>query len=293
MKNTIIIFISILFFNNCDNVDKNTNVDIAEVRKSILPTDSALVTEMLKTLFLKRIKDFPNIKDSAELMAELKYTFELEVDKSEEQRKAEKITACKKVKLYGSDKEYIFIEYDYGVGCNAAFPWKYQLLLTTDGKLVAKLSNLRIDFIEIFKNENPFLFVLTSTARGNGGHNIFKINKDTLENVYEGYKDYEVKTYDCHEDNSIYEPNELKLTVKDYNNDGFNDISFSGLNVLIQGKSNDGIWYDTEKINGKTVTYSKDNPFKKNPIEFIFLYNKKNGHFKAKENYIKKYELDS
>lgn len=293
MKYYTIIIISILFFSRCNNVDKTEKVDLAEIRKSMTPTDSSLVTDMLKTLFLENIKNFPIIKDSAELISEIKYTFDLVIDKSEEQRLKEKITVYKKVKLYGSDKDYIFIEYDYGVGCNASYPWKYQLILTTDGKLVSKLSELKYEFLEIFKNENPFLLTLTSTAKGNGGHNIFKINGDSLLNVYSSYEDFEIQTYDCHEDSRIYEPNELKLIVKDFNHDGINDISFNGLNVLIQGKNKNGDLYDTEEVNGKTITYSVDHPFRKIPLEFIFLYDKKTGRFKAKEDYIKKYDLNS
>jgi hypothetical protein len=58
------------------------------------------------------------------------------------------------------------------------------------------------------------------------------------------------------------------------------------------GQTKNGDWFDTETINGKEVTYSIDNPFKKIPVEFIFLYDKQTGHFKAKENYTEKYGLD-
>ena len=50
--------------------------------------------------------------------------------------------------------------------------------------------------------------------------------------------------------------------------------------------------FDSETINGKTITYSEENPFKKIPVEFVFLYDKQTGHFKEKENYTKKYGLD-
>jgi hypothetical protein len=62
--------------------------------------------------------------------------------------------------------------------------------------------------------------------------------------------------------------------------------------VFIQGQTKNGDWFDTETINGKEVTYSIDNPFKKISVEFIFLYDKQTGHFKAKENYTEKYGLD-
>lgn len=248
-------------------------------------------TQVTDTIF-KQVADFPIIKDTTKFIADLRQIFELEVDESPVQKANEKITTFKKVKIYGSDSDYFFIEYDYKVGCGAAFPYKYQLLLTTNGKLVKTLSGQRYEFIEIFKNENPFLMTVVGTSKGNGGHELYKISADTLENVYEGYFDYDVQTYDAHEDNKIYEPNELTLKVKDVNNDGFNDISFYGKTVLIQGQTKNGDWFDTETINGKEVTYSIDNPFKKISVEFIFLYDKQTRHFKSKENYTKKYGLD-
>lgn len=248
--------------------------------------------EITDTIF-RQVDDFPTIKDTTEFIAELRYIFRLEVDESQDQKEDERITAFKKVKIYGSDNEYFFIEYDYNDGSGASFPWKYQLLLTGDGKLVKTLSGQRFDLIEIFKNEHPFLLTVVGTSKGNGGHELYKISADTLENVYEGYINFEVRTYDAHEDNIIYEPNELTLKVKDFNNDGFNDISFNGKIVFIQRLSDSGDWFDSETINGKTVTYSVDNPFKKVPVEFVFIYNKQTGHFKAKENYTEKYGLNN
>jgi hypothetical protein len=128
----------------------------------------------LDTTF-KQVADFPTIKDTAIFISELRDFFGLEVDESPSQKANEKITTYKKVKIYGSDNDYIFIEYDYGDGCGAAFPWKYQLLLTTDGKLVETLAGLRFDFIEIFKNKNPFLLTVFSTSKGNGGHALYQL----------------------------------------------------------------------------------------------------------------------
>jgi hypothetical protein len=247
--------------------------------------------EKADTIF-RQVTDFPTIKDTTEFIADLRKIFELEVDESPSQKENEEITTYEKVKIFGSDKDYIFIEYDYKDGCGAAFPWKFQLLLTTEGKLVKTLYGQRFEFIEIFKNQNPFLLTVTGTSKGNGGHQIFKITNDTLEDVFESNFDYFVRTYDAHEDNSINEPNELNLKVKDFNNDGYNDISFYGKIVLIQGQTKNGDWFDSETINGKTITYSVDNPFKKIPVEFVFLYDKQTGHFKARENYTEKYGLD-
>ena len=84
----------------------------------------------------------------------------------------------------------------------------------------------------------------------------------------------------------------MTLKVKDFDNDGYNDISFYGKIVLVKGQTKNGDWFDNETIKGKTITYSVDKPFKKISVEFVFLYNKQTGHFVARENYTEKYGLD-
>jgi len=266
--------------------DVNTN----KIENLIIQTSETEKTKDVEMDRLKEISDFPIITDTTKFISSLRKVFNLEVDESLYQKEHEKISVYKKVKIYGSDNDYIFIEYDYGNGSGVAYPWKYQLILNTEGKLVKILSKQRYEFIEIFKNQNPFLLTLESTSKGNGGHELYKITADTLENIYEMDFDYYIRTYDAHQDNTINEPFELVLNIKDYNNDGFNDISFNGNVVFIQAKTKNGDWYDGETIDGKIVNYSIDNPFKKIPIELIFLYDKKSGHFKSKENYSKKYK---
>ncbi len=248
-------------------------------------------TEQKTEKIFKPVADFPVIKDSAQFIAELRQTFDLRVYEMPIQEKVNKITAFKKVKIYGSEKDFILIEYDWGTGAIVDYPWVYQFILTTDGKLVKSLSKQRYEFVTVFPNQLPFLLTVTATARGNGGHQLFKVSADTLENVYEGYYDYDVKTYDAQEDSRVYEPNELRLKIKDFNKDGFNDISFNGKLVFIERFTKDGRWYETEIINGKVVHYSVDHPFRKIPVEFIFLYDKQTGHFKAKEDYNERYGL--
>ena len=240
--------------------------------------------------FALKLLDFPIIKDSTDFISTLKQTYNIESNNSEESD--EKIIAFKKVKIYGSDNEFFFIEYAYGAGSMATYPWKYQLLLTTKGGLVKIFSVQRYDFTQIFPNKNPFLLTVAATAKGNGGHEVYKISADTLKNVYEGYYDCNVRTYDAHDDFAIYEPFELNLIVKDYNNDGFNDIAFVGKVVYTRGETECGDFIiDSEIINGVAVFYSAENPYKKIPIEFIYLYDKNTGTFKAKEDYVKKYQF--
>ncbi|UKB82137.1 hypothetical protein LF887_14095 [Chryseobacterium sp. MEBOG06] len=237
------------------------------------------------------LSDYPQIKDSSKFITNLRQTFNLIIHESPAQQEGEKITAFKKVKINGSDENYYFIEYNWKVGSTGECPWKYQLIVAEDGRLVKRLAAQRYEFLSILPNENPFLLTTIVTGKGNGGHELYRVTADSLENVYEGYYDYKLRTYDAHEDSKVYEPNELKLLIKDFNKDGLNDIAFTGKIVLIQGHTPQGDWYDTEVINGKQVKYSVDHPFKKIPVEYIFLYDKKTKHFKAKEDYKEKYEL--
>lgn len=267
MKTLLTLTILTLTAFGCSN--KQTPKD-----EKLTVTDTQQETEKV----FKQVADFPTIKDTAQFINELRQTFNLEVHESPIQKENEKITAFKKVKLYGSDKDFIFIEYDWNVGSMAEFPWKYQLLLTTDGTLVKSLSGQRFDFVTIFPNQNPFLLTVNATAKGNGGHEIYKISSDTLENVYEGYYDYKIHTYDAHEDLSVFEPNELNIAFKDYNKDGLNDIIFTGQKLILGKYTKDSLWYDVE--NGKPFTI--ENPADRISIKYIFLYDKQTGHFKAK-----------
>ena len=229
----------------------------------------------------KQVANFPKITDTIQFISELRQTFDLKIHESPVQKKDEEITTYKMVKLYGSDKNYIFIEYDWKVGSMGEFPWKYQLLLTTKGKLIKTLSGNRFDFVTIFPNQNPFLMIVSQTAKGNGGHEIYKISTDTLENVYEGYYDYNLQTVSTGEGLYAFEPEELNSEFIDENNDSFNDIVFSGKKLMLGKYTKDSLWYDIE--NGKPFTIQ--NPANRIPVKYIFIYDKQTGHFKAKEKY--------
>ena len=88
-------------------------------------------TEQQTEKVFRHVADFPKINDTASFITDLRQTFDLEVHESPVQKEKEKITAYQKVKLYGSDKDFFLIEYDWKVGSMAEYPWKYQLLLTS------------------------------------------------------------------------------------------------------------------------------------------------------------------
>ncbi len=239
-----------------------------------------------QTIPFDLVKFFPHISDTVNFIKELKENCHL----FDRPSKGEKINYFKKTKIYGSDKDFYMIEYDYRDGATCAFPWKYQIIFNTKGKLIKILSDIRVDIVKIFPTENPFLIGVSSTGHGNGWHEINRIKSDTIENVYNGFLGNRPQTYDVNQDNSVNEPSEFHYKVSDVNNDGYNDIVFFGNIVLIQGRTKNGDWYDNEIIKGKTISYSVDNPFKKIPVAFRFLYNPKSGHFIEQEDYSKKYE---
>jgi hypothetical protein len=223
------------------------------------------------------VLSFPLITDSNEFIRQLREFSDGDCWYDERFPGEQKISYYRKIKINGSNSEYILLEYDHADGPNVCYPYKSQFLFRPDGKLVETLYALRFELIRIFPDQKPFLLTVTSTARGNGGHQLYKISSDTLENIYEGYTDYEVQTYDAEEDEYVFEPNELKLSAHDINKDGFNDLVFSGKIVLIQGLTKDSIWYDGE--------YSIDNPFNKLPIRYVFLYDKRSRHFRESKKY--------
>ena len=201
-----------------------------------------------------------NTKDSLILINSIKSATRFEQDTA--YKKYEKISAFKRINIMGANEKIVFIEFEYGNTSGASWPGKFQTLFTANGRLIGSVFAESYKFVNINKNENPYLFTLETTQHGNGGHSLYKLNGDTLEDSYDGFSDCYLRTYDSNEDYSINEPFELKLSIKDFNNDGFNDISFSGSLI-----TND----------------------KKTPVSFQFIFNKQTGHFIEKEDYCKRY----
>ncbi|MFT6963412.1 MAG: hypothetical protein ACJAWV_003149 [Flammeovirgaceae bacterium] len=258
-KDDLIRLILIADRNFCRVIDSNISKPEPEVEK-----------------IFRDVSEFPEIKDTSEFILNLRTAIEFEVHESPYPKKNEKISEYKKVKIYGSEKKYVFIEYDYGNGCSAAYPWKSQFLLSEDGKLLKETWGKRTDFITIFSNQNPFFLVLGSTAKGNGGHQIYKFSNDTLENVLGNILHYSQRTYDAHEDESVNRPNELNISFADENRDGFNDIVFSGDKLMLWAKTTQGDYYDEG--------FSPENPAKVIPVKYVFLYNQRTGRFEVEGN---------
>lgn len=255
-------------------------------------TDSTQILQSNSDSIFTRIKSFPLIEDSSLFIADLCKTFHLEECNDPTLYSTGRITNYQKVKIYGSPNEFIFIEYEYDGEVMVTYPWKYQFVLTLDGKLIEMMSALRYEFIQILPNEKPYLLTLTSTSKGNGAHQLWKFNSGKFEDMLIGSNNLSLRTYDAHEDNTVNEPYELNIEMKDYNADGYVDIAFVGKIVFVQAQSPSGEWYDGEVIKGRQVDYSLENPFKKTPLEIIFLYDPKSGIFKFSETNSTKVDLE-
>jgi hypothetical protein len=282
MKYFSFIFI-LLAFGCADNKSPGKSIVVDTVVKK----NAHVIEEppVIKEKVFHHLSDFPAIKDTTQFIDDLVSVYDLKPGESPVQKELEKITIYKKIKLYGSDKAFYFIEYDYAVGSMASYPWKYQVILTADGKLVKTLEADRFEFVSVYPKQHPLLLIVWRTAKGNGGHELYKGSADTLENIYEGYYDYAVKTYDKHEDTDVFEPNELKLQFKDVNKDGLKDLIFTGKRLMLGRFTKDSSWYDVEVVNGRHIPYTVDHPGSVIPVRYVFLYDKRSGHFKAKENY--------
>ena len=234
------------------------------------------------------ITNYPNISDTNELIKRLVSVYDLMIDSTTLMK--QDISRFEKVNLYGSDEEFILIEYDYHAGAMACFPYKYQLLFTEQGELLSMLTEFRIEFVELFDGEYPLLLTVGVTAKGNGWHSIYKFAGDTIEDIFDRENSFP-RTYDKHEDTNVNDPNELVLELNDVNDDGFKDLVFTGNVKLLGGLTPEGMYFDA-LIEGKdTTTYNPEKPFKTVPVEYVFIYNKTTQKFVVKEDYFEKYKL--
>jgi hypothetical protein len=210
------------------------------------------------------IHQYPTIRDSAAFIKALRQNCHLPPAPDNH----ETISYFKRSSLYGTKQKIFIIEYDYQDNARWGYPTKSQFVFNSSGKLLDILSTVRVEPVVIFPGKHPFLLGVVSTAKGNGGHVIYRMSGDSLEQVLDRFTGNRPQTYDRHEDNTVNEPYEFAYYFSDVNSDGYNDILFSGKIKII------------------------DPPEKKMlPATFVFVYNKTNGHFIPQENYSKKWEV--
>ncbi|NOQ75487.1 MAG: hypothetical protein GQ574_25990 [Crocinitomix sp.] len=257
----IFILVTAVCFTSCqENSDAVLKIDQ-------LVEKSSELTKTEDSIFFNQVKDYPLIADTSYFIAELVRVFNLELEYTDFDNRKHEITTFEKVKLKDATEEIVMIEYSFPHGAGVLYPWKYQVIMTLKGRPIKVLQALRYEYLNLFKDDYPYLLTLASTDKGNGRHSLYRMKNDSLENVLTGFKDYFPRTYDAYDDYNINVPNELDITILDEDKDGFNDIIFNG---AIQSE------------------------LKSVPVSFTFLYDKKSNYFNEKENYSEKYlYLDS
>lgn len=282
--------IAYIFLLSCNQSSLSDKKKASSVSQNLSVLKANIVADTVanfeyQTIPFELVKKYPEIQDTSIFIEELKKNCHLFSRKT----KVEKINYFKKTKIYGSNKNYIIIEYDFndGNGSMSACPWKNQIIFDKNGKLLKILDCDRIDICKIFPNNNPFLIGLSSTAKGNGGHYIYQIQYDTLATFFIGFLGNRPQTYDAHEDNTLNEPTEFPYKISDKNKDGYNDITFSGNIVMIVDMNGSGSYISKE---GKEIKYSFETPYKKIPVIFNFLYNPRTKHFEEEKDYSEKFK---
>jgi len=192
----------------------------------VIEEDAAFVAQDTMTSEQKTIIEFlPRIKDSTELISLLIKHYNLEVDYAG--KEYDSITKSEIFHLSGTEKELILIEYDYGNGCMAAFPWKYQIIIEPhSGKLVFK--GTFDTHQKTIINGEEYLMSTEVTGKGNGNHYLYKYSNNTLVNILNPNID-RIPSCDRYSSDEGYYPNgKLDFKIIDINSDGFEDIVFTG-----------------------------------------------------------------
>lgn len=238
-----------------------------------------------QTQAFAQVKECPVIKDSAVFIAALKTNCHLT---GADGTTTEKITAFTKTRLAGAAGNYFLVEYSHNDSAAISFPGKYQLLFNSNGTLLKVFAALQYALVKIQDKEPPYLMLVEATPNGTGTHAFYKMENNQLVNVYKGFYDKCLYTYDALEDETVNEPFALNVSFQDVNKDGYKDIVFKGKIVLIQAVTKNGLWYDVKISKGQPqVSYSIDNPFRKIDVEYVFLYNKNDHRFEPMKDYSK------
>ena len=277
MRHTLI-FISFLTISCNQNLQDNKNtqyidtvnvVDTTLKSKEVVETSKAEPVEKFEyqTVRFEIEKYYPKVSDTSNFIKALEDNCHLYSN----ERYSKQLEKFKKIKINGSIKDFFYIEYSYPISSNAEFPGRYQIVLDNKGKFLKAISAVRLDIVKIFPTENPHLFAFLSTAHGNGGHNIFRINKDTIEQIFDSFLGNRPQTYSTGYGNEENIPNELYHKFSDENNDGLNDVTFFG------------------RVRYSKIDLGTDDKIAH--VKFEFFYNKKNGHFIEKEDYFEKYKF--
>jgi hypothetical protein len=116
---------------------------------------------------------------------------------------------------------------------------KIQLLFNNQGQLIHVDSAAYLKWVKFKKDKNPLLMTLNSNCSGKGQHHFYKYENGSMVDIFNVLFDSTPNTYDTEisSDNVNYQPAELEMTLEDLNEDGKNDLVFSGVKQIYENKN--------------------------------------------------------
>lgn len=174
--------------------------------------------------------------------------------------------------LNGYNDTVFVIEYTIPMDSSCEnYPYQQQFIFNRDGQLLHTDQAMAIQFIKVWETELPVLMTLNVDCKGLGKHHFYKyVNGRLIDifNVFLGGEDTPY-TYLNLVDSVYYDPFELTLKTKDLDKDGYNDLSFFGKKITVKDE--------------KGRKYSSWKPYKKEQIEYSFIYKPTKGLFFLKQ----------
>lgn len=145
-----------------------------------------------------------------------------------------------------------------------------QMVYDEEGKLLEWFRPVRWELVTIAPEEAPYLLVVEATAKGNGGHRLFRSTKSGLEDVLIR-SNLPFGTYSNHGDPSRNAPPEMRLSI------------------LPQKAATQHIELSATVLMYKTPEVGDcDEPCSSHQVQYIFNRDAQ-GYFRAAENYEEKF----
>lgn len=179
-----------------------------------------------------------------------------------------KISKFERALLFGYTDTIYSVEYSIPIDsiCENK-PHQQQFLFNRDGQLLHQDQATSAQFIEIWEDQAPVLMTLNISCEGKGKHHFYKYENGRLIDIFNVFLGDEQTpyTYLNIADSVCFDPLELKLIIKDLNNDDYNDLLFSGKKIVLKDET--GRKYPTWK------------PYQKELIVYKFIYKPAKGLF--------------
>ena len=171
------------------------------------------------------------------------------------------ITAFEQQTLQGFPDSVWFVNCQSTVATNdsCAFPMFHtQYIFNHKGNLIHKGKAVHAQFLPMMEDSICLYMTVDHDCEGNGQHHFYAYEHGQLIDIFNVLMNQTPKTYDANPEGGMFQKNQLNLIVQDIDQDGHQDI-------MLKGK-----WLVLESPKGKKYTPSY--PFKRNPINYTFLY---------------------